>query len=132
LSLNAPFDPILTFEFDGALLLYVVDLYPRDGARPRSLEAALERKNDLLFGNQTLLRLQYCAELRRLKRDISSQGNRDRIVLLSYRPGLEEPGPEKSFDLSVAALARRWKAGLQDMEHSQQVDSEEDVLVIRR
>jgi NTE family protein len=134
LSLNAPFDPILTSEFDGGLLLYVVDLYPRDGARPDSLEAALERKNDLLFGNQTLLRLQYCAELRRLKRDSRLQGNRgrDRIVLLSYRPGLEEPGPEKSFDLSVAAFARRWNAGLLDMEHSQQVDLEEDVLVIRR
>jgi|UPI0005BD93A3 NTE family protein len=135
LSLNAPFDPILASELDGGLLLYVVDLYPRDGARPDSLEAALERKNDLLFGNQTLVRLQYCVQLRRLKadrQDPQHDRRRDRIVLLSYRPGAEEPGPDKSFDLSETALARRWQAGLLDMEHSQRVDSEEDVLVVRR
>jgi predicted acylesterase/phospholipase RssA len=34
---------------DSDLVLYVVDLYPLDGGRPKSLEAAAERKNDLLF-----------------------------------------------------------------------------------
>ena len=52
LSLNAPFDPILQSETDGDLLLYVIDLYARDGDRPDSYEAASERKNDLLFGNK--------------------------------------------------------------------------------
>jgi NTE family protein len=135
LSLNAPFDPILEAELDGELLLYVVDLYPRDGARPKSLEAALERKNDLLFGNQTLVRLRYCAELRRLKRDrrdSSGEHVRDKIVLLSYRPGMEEPGPEKSFDFSASAFARRWRAGFLDMEYSDSQYSDEDLVVVRR
>lgn len=38
--------PILQSETDGGLLLYVIDLYARDGDRPDSFEAALERKND--------------------------------------------------------------------------------------
>ena len=86
--------------------------------RPR--EGALERKNDLLFGNQTYLRLKYCAELRKARRGLKSdaQEPRDRITLLSYRPGAEEPGPDKSFELSGTALAQRWNAGLLDMEHA--------------
>jgi NTE family protein len=135
LSLNAPFDPILESEPSGDLLLYVVDLYARDGDRPESLEAALERKNDLLFGNQTFIRLRYCIELRKLRtKQNGGQGDgpRDKIVLLSYRPGMEEPGPEKSFDLSAGALAQRWQAGRLDMEYSEQSRSNEDVVFVRR
>src|SRR3954462_2654958 len=83
LSLNVPFDPILQSDFEGNLLLYVIDLYARDGERPDSLEAAAERKNDLLFGNQTLVRLRYCAELRNLRRKLGSAQPRDKIVVLS-------------------------------------------------
>jgi hypothetical protein len=111
LSLNAPFDPILESSIEHDLLLYVIDLYARDGERPTSLEAAAERKNDLLFGNQTFIRLEYAAELRRLRRklaDKSIDGAEDKIILLSCRPGMEEPGPEKSFELSATAFAQRW------------------------
>jgi NTE family protein len=38
--------------------IFVVDLYPRDGKRPVNLETALARKTDLIFGNQTYLRLE--------------------------------------------------------------------------
>jgi NTE family protein len=132
LSLNVPFDPILQSDIDGDLLLYVIDLYARDGERPNSLEAAAERKNDLLFGNQTLVRLMYCAELRKLRRKLGSHEPRDRIVVLSYRPGLEEPGPEKSFDLSTDALSQRWIAGFRDMEHSEHLLQDRELALIRR
>jgi NTE family protein len=131
LSLNVPFDPILQSDVSGKLLLYVVDLFARDGGRPNSLEAAAERKNDLTFGNQTFIRLQYCAELRRLRSDRPS--DTDQIVLLSYRPGLEEPGPEKSFEFSTAAISQRWNAGRLDMEYaaaSPPLDGE--IKIIRR
>jgi NTE family protein len=134
LSLNAPFDPILQTETGGGLLLYVIDLYARDGARPDSFEAASERKNDLLFGNQTYLRLKYCLELSRLRR--KQNGGRDealeKIVLLSYRPGMEEPGPEKSFELSATALAQRWQAGVLDMEYSEHLHPNEEIVFVRR
>src|SRR3954452_10152192 len=38
LSLNVPFDPILNAQLDGDLLLYIIDLYARDGILPTSLE----------------------------------------------------------------------------------------------
>jgi NTE family protein len=132
LSLNAPFDPILEGNLDGDLLLYVVDLYARDGARPRSLETAAERKSDLLFGNQTVLRLKYAAELRQLRRKQGGQAAGDRIVLLSYRPGMEEPGPEKPFEFSAAALAQRWNAGLLDMRESECTIGNSGVTFVRR
>src|SRR3954466_2617140 len=134
LSLNAPFDPVLDSAMEGDLLLYVLDLYARDGAAPNSLEAALERKSDLLFGNQTFLRLKYCAELRRARRKLedNASDSRDRIILLSYRPGAEEPGPEKSFELSSAALAQRWNAGTLDMDYAMDLSSDEQLVAVRR
>jgi NTE family protein len=117
------------------LSLYIIDLYARDGDRPISLEGAIERKSDLLFGNQTYLRLKYCVELRKARRELEGGPQsrpRDRIVLLSYRPGPEEPGPEKSFELSPAALAQRWKAGLLDMDHALDLKCEDDLIAVRR
>ena len=135
LSLNVPFDPILDSDVKGDLSLYIIDLYARDGDRPISLEGAIERKSDLLFGNQTYLRLKYCVELRKARRELegsSQSGRPDRIVLLSYRPGMEEPGPEKSFELSPAALAQRWKAGLLDMDHALDLKCVDGLIAVRR
>jgi NTE family protein len=134
LSLNAPFDPILQSQTDGDLLLYIVDLYARDGNRPNTLEAASERKNDLLFGNQTYIRLNYCLELSRLRRKLNGGDDEphEKVVLLSYRPGLEEPGPEKSFEMSAGALAQRWRAGVLDMEYSEKARPNGEVVFVRR
>ena len=135
LSLNVPFDPIMESQLEGGLLLYAIDLYARDGERPVSFEGAAERKSDLLFGNQTYVRLKYCAELRRLRKQLAGNTAKrcsDKIVLLSYRPGLEEPGPEKSFEFSPRAIAQRWKAGFRDMEHSDHELENDDMIVVRR
>jgi NTE family protein len=132
LSLNAPFEPILNGQ-EGDLLLYVIDLYARDGERPLSLESAVERKSDLMFGNQTLVRLEHLAEMRALRKRLKqlSEGQ-DRIVLLSYRPGIEEPGPEKSFELSASGFAQRWTAGRLDMEYAQTLQPKEGITKVRR
>ncbi len=73
-------------DINGGLLLYVVDLYARDGPCSDSLESTAERKNDLLFGNHMRLRAE--VEISKLRRQLAGQGAiSDRIVLLSYRPG---------------------------------------------
>jgi NTE family protein len=69
-----------------------------------------------------MLRLRYLLENRRLRAELSGaaeDGRSDTTILLSYRPGPEEAGPEKSFDLSASALAQRWAAGRLDMQHSE-------------
>jgi NTE family protein len=113
-SLNAPFDPVIDQE--RPIRLYVIDLYARDGNVPNGLEAAVERKSDLLFGNQTYQRLRYALEARRLRARLQGFTPHDTIFLISYRPGAEEAGPEKSFDLSRVAMTQRWCAGFLDMQ----------------
>jgi len=118
LSFNAPFDPIFESDIVDDLKVFVIDLYARDGDRPNSLESAAERKNDLLFGNQTFLRLKDKMRLRALRNKIAGAEKGDEIYLLSYRSGSFEPGPEKSFNFSKEAVADRWNAGLLDMQYA--------------
>lgn len=127
LSLNAPFEPIL--ETDRPLDLFVIDLFARDGALPKTLERAAERKTDLMFGNQTFLRLKPQLELRALRH--ANIVKRDKVSYLSYRAGATEPGAEKSFNFAPDELARRWRAGSLDMLNA--LDSPPtDLNVIRR
>jgi NTE family protein len=129
-SLNAPFDPVL--DECKALRLYVLDLYARDGNVPDSIEAAAERKNDLLFGNQTFQRLRHGAQMRRLRAELQGLARDDAIYLLSYRPGAEEAGPEKSFDLSEAAMTLRWRAGFADMQATAAAFPRDGLRIVRR
>jgi NTE family protein len=114
LSLNAPFDPVL--EVPDALQLYIIDLFARDGKLPDGFEAASERKIDLNFGNQTFQRLRHALRARQLRNQLQGLADPDLIYLLSYRPGSEEAGPEKLFELSERAMDQRWQAGYFDMQ----------------
>jgi NTE family protein len=132
LSANAPIEPVLEEVAEGARLVFVVDLFARDGARPKTLEDALERKNDLLFGNQTFLRLRTFQRQHELHRRSTRELRMGRsnvtadeehvesatIFYLSYRAALEEAGSEKSFDYSRHSLERRWQSGRLDMKEA--------------
>ncbi len=124
LSINAPFEPLLESGSDEDL--FIVDLYARDGMEPDSLTAATERRNDLIFANQTWLRLR--------ARLCDASLTRRRIFFLSYRSVPAEPGPEKLFDLSGAAVSDRWTAGSLDMRQAlaQHVQRGREVIAIRR
>jgi NTE family protein len=132
LSVNAPFEPVLTEDIH--LCLYVVDLFARDGELPGSIEAASERKNDLIMGNQTFQRLKLAVANRRLRwRSERQEVPDDQVYLLSYRPGAEEAGPEKSFDFSGTAVAQRWRAGFLDMQQADRAFRErDDIRLVRR
>lgn len=129
-SLNAPFDPVL--EATTSLRLYIIDLFARDGQAPDSIEAATERKSDLTFGNQTFYRLRHALEARQLRAELQGLAPDDQIYLLSYRPGLEEAGPEKSFDLSETAMAQRWRAGFLDMQAAEAAPDRDGIRRVRR
>jgi len=116
LSANAPVETVLLEDPDGvALIAFVVDLFARDGKRPTDLETAVARKNDLLFGNQTFLRLEACLRERKLRRKGAGKAEADAVYYLSYRAPPEEAGPEKPYDLSVGSVHDRWMAGELDM-----------------
>ncbi|QDL96339.1 hypothetical protein [Rhodopseudomonas palustris] len=64
----------------------MLDLYARDDRAPATLEAALERKNDLLFGNQTYLRLKDKIRIRSLERSTNGPAAREDETVLSELP----------------------------------------------
>jgi NTE family protein len=104
LSANAPIEALANDASDN--IIFVIDLFARDGERPRSFEDALARKNDILFGNQTMQRLAM----------VTAAGRVGPVIYLSYRPHEAEAGPEKTFDLSRGTISERWAAGAADME----------------
>jgi NTE family protein len=128
LCANAPIEPVFEDWQDRPGIIFVLDLYARDGERPKTLLSAIARKNDLIFGNQTYMRLRaYQREHavrsvppRRTRAKAGSVRRQpavtDRTVLyLSYRARPEEAGPERQFDLSRHTLQDRWQAGDLDM-----------------
>jgi len=148
LSTNAPFEPVVEEQDDRERITFVVDLYARDGGRPTGLESALARKNDLLFGNQTYLRLEAWQRERQLREEVARLRDRgtarkgrrkNRVFYLSYRAPPEEAGPEKAFDLSRSTIETRWRAGRLDMQEAlNRIDSDaaaddsRPLVVIRR
>jgi NTE family protein len=148
LSTNAPFEPVVEEQDGRERITLVVDLYARDGGRPMGLESALARKNDLLFGNQTYLRLEAWQRERQLREEVARLRDRGtarkgrrgtRVFYLSYRAPPEEAGPEKAFDLSRSTIETRWRAGLLDMEEALSRigsdapgDDSRQLIVIRR
>jgi len=109
LAMNAPIEPVLDALEGKGGVVFVVDLFARDGTRPRGLQEALERKNALLFGNQTFARLEL------YRRFWARHGVPAPTVLyLSYRQAKEEAGPEAPFDFSRASAEDRWREGILD------------------
>jgi len=105
-----------------------------------NLETALARKTDLIFGNQTYLRLKAFRRELLLRHEIAplkrnAPARQTRIVLLSYQPRPDEAGSERAFDLSQDSVQQRWSAGEADMERALdliETSAAEEVLVVRR
>lgn len=137
LGANAPLDLVLDGSPDAGpdqeTLCLVVELFARQGSRPRTLAASASRAADLAFGNQTRRILEGREREYRLRGLISelaellpeevradpdvarvlSEGRASRttVATVAYRGGLDEAGLFKPFDFSHATLADRWRAG---------------------
>ncbi|HEX6977682.1 MAG TPA: patatin-like phospholipase family protein [Alphaproteobacteria bacterium] len=137
LGANAPIDVVLgEIGTERDMLCFVVDLFARDSAPPRSLEGAAARRLDLIFSNQARRSLDFHQQVYRLRHMIARLGarlppgvrmeaemapvlregydHRMTVLYLSHRAPADAPG-DKTFDFSAAALAERWNAGALDM-----------------
>ena len=135
-----PFEALLNDRPDRRLICFIVDLYEADGTIPEDLETAVARKSDLIFGNQSLRRLEAlrreeecrfeigraidalppeCRELPGIVA-LEKQARRGSttVAYLSYQPLPDEAGPECGFDYSHRSLSQRWRAGEDDMQHA--------------
>lgn len=108
LSANAPVDTLLCDETSP--LIFVLDLFARDGGSPRSFTAAVARKNELMFGNQSLRLLEFWRDTR------PQTDDEKRVVYMSYRASPDEADAERLFDFSGVTMQQRWNVGALDME----------------
>jgi len=142
LSANAPIEALHCDPPEGPLTVFVLDLFPRDGKRPASLEEAVLRKNDLTFANQTWQRLEaYCRELKLKEALAAAQptgepGGAQKIFYLSYRPDRSDAISDKMYDYSARTIDARWQAGAADMDEALRVFGHADAhplpIVVRR
>ena len=133
LGANTPLDLVLDENPDRETLCLVVELFARQGSRPRTLAASASRAGDLAFGNQTRRILegrQREYRLRGLIADLAERlpeevradpdvaailaegrASRTTVATIAYRAALDEAGLFKPFDFSRATLADRWRTG---------------------
>ncbi len=119
LSANAPIEALHLTPPDKPLTVFVLDLFPRDGTRPASLEEALLRKNDLTFANQTWQRLEGYGREQALQGRLATHEGRapaaPTVFYLSYRPDPSDAISDKTYDYSPRTIEARWQAGEADI-----------------
>ncbi|MDH2309229.1 patatin-like phospholipase family protein [Methylobacterium brachiatum] len=110
---NLPLDPLFETEPGRDLLCIASDLFSLRAPRPASLDAVLERANDLIFANPPRRAI---AGLRReyeLRERLDPTGPTVTLLHLVYQAGADELAA-KSFDFSPSSIRDRWAAGGKD------------------
>jgi NTE family protein len=112
---NTPLDVAFTEPPDRDTLCYVVELFSLQSPRPASLDAVLERTQDILFASPTR------RSVAALKREYALRAQLDpalpsiTLLHLAYQAaGHELAG--KTLDFSPSSIADRWAAGMHDMD----------------
>lgn len=115
LSANLPLDAVLSRPVAGSLLCITLDLLPLGAPRPRSLGAATERMQDLVFASQTRRAF---AAWQAIFDERAARGESDvpaiTVLRLAYADQTREVSG-KAFDFSPRSVRDRWDAGYRDM-----------------
>jgi NTE family protein len=113
-TINLPLDPVFETEPERDLLCIALELFALRAPRPKSLDAVLERANDLVFASAPRRAI---AALRReyaLREKMQPDGPNVTLLHVAYQAGADELAA-KSFDYSPSSVRDRWVAGLTDM-----------------
>jgi NTE family protein len=113
-TINLPLDPVFEVEPERDLVCIAVELFTIRGPRPASLDAVLERANDLIFASAgrraiAALRREYA-----LRQELRGDGPKVKLLHLGYQASDDELAV-KSFDFSPSSMSDRWEAGRRDM-----------------
>ena len=111
---NLPLDPLFAGEPEQDLTCLALELFSLRGPPPGSLDAVLERANDMIFssaGRRTIAALEREYGLRQR---LDPDGPAVTLLHLVYQAGADELAA-KSFDFSPSSIRDRWAAGERDM-----------------
>lgn len=111
---NLPLDPIFETEPERDLLCIALDLFSLQAPRPASLDAILERANDLIFASAPRRAIAGLKREYALREALRPDGPRVTLLRVAYQAGADELAA-KSFDYSPSSIRDRWAAGARDM-----------------
>ncbi|MDP4026085.1 patatin-like phospholipase family protein [Methylobacterium sp. NEAU 140] len=111
---NLPLDPVLADEPERDRVCIALDLFASAAPRPASLDAVLERANDLIFAGAPRRTIAALEREYALRQRFQPDGPTATLLHAVYRAGPDEVAG-KSFDYSPASLRDRWSAGRADM-----------------
>jgi NTE family protein len=113
-SNNLPLDPVFDPAPDRDLVCVAVDLFGLRSPRPRSLDAVLERAQDIVFASAGRRRIEALRREYALRQELRPDGPRVSLLYLAYEAaGHELAG--KTLDFSPSSIRDRWAAGRRDM-----------------
>lgn len=112
---NLPLDPLFDPEPARDLLCIALDLFSLRADPPQSLDAVLERANDLIFASAARRAVTGLARTYALRERLDPGGPVATLLHLVYRAGADQLA-SKSFDFSPSSIRDRWQAGASDME----------------
>ncbi|GJD82351.1 patatin-like phospholipase family protein [Methylobacterium haplocladii] len=111
---NLPLDPLFAVEPERDLLCIALDLFGLQAPRPASLDAVLERANDLIFASAARRAIAGLTREYALRDKLDPAGPVVTLVHLTYQAGADQLAA-KSFDFSASSIRDRWEAGGRDM-----------------
>lgn len=111
---NLPLDPVFDPPPERDLVCIAVDLFSLASPRPATLDATLERAQDILFASAPRRSIKALQREYGLREALRADGPRIRLAHLAYRPAGHELAA-KAFDYSPASIRDRWAAGREDM-----------------
>ncbi|MFY9293418.1 MAG: patatin-like phospholipase family protein [Methylorubrum rhodinum] len=110
---NLPLDPVFASEPERDLLCIASDLFSLKAPRPASLDAVLERANDLIFASAPRRAISGLRREYELRDRLDPNGPKVTLLHLVYQAGADELAA-KSFDFSPSSICDRWTAGGRD------------------
>ncbi|KAB1073473.1 patatin-like phospholipase family protein [Methylobacterium planeticum] len=113
---NLPLDPVFAAEPPRDLLCIASDLFSLRAPRPASLDAVLERANDLIFASAPRRAISGLRREYDLRQRLDPNGPTVTLLHLIYQAGADELAA-KSFDFSPSSIRDRWAAGGRDAVH---------------
>jgi NTE family protein len=127
---NLPLDPLFDEPLDHDLLCIAVELFSLRSPQPASLDAVLERTQDILFATPARRTVKALQREYALRERIEPKGPRVRLLHLAYQAASHELAT-KTFDFSPSSIADRRAAGERDMSVGLRVLREEEDLAGR-
>lgn len=110
---NLPLDPVFAQEPERDLTCIALDLFGLEAPRPASLDAVLERANDLIFASAGRRAIAALEREYALRQRLDPHGPAVTLLHLVHHAEADQLAA-KSFDFSPSSIRDRWQAGARD------------------